>query len=190
MKSDDELLDEIRRKEKSKLLFKGKLTSTYIASTGREALADLYKVKPATVSKSFRPSPVKTAMLLLFVCAVVYFLFQLQRIRPKPASVYVVVVVLVALLLFVAYQGYFNANRNYSIHLDFAGITIANEFYRWHDIRETGILRIGLGRGERYYLVIALKGGTYVRYNLFGFLTVWGFKTALSTYIEFFKKSA
>jgi hypothetical protein len=82
-----------------------------------------------------------------------------------------------------------NKKKNYNILLNFEGIVIANEFYNWSELKETAILQIGAGRGQRDYLVLVLNDGSYKKYRTNSFLTLWGFKYALSSYIEYFKQN-
>jgi hypothetical protein len=44
--------------------------------------------------------------------------------------------------------------------LDFEGITIQEELYRWNAINETAILQIGSGRGKKLFLIIVFNDGS------------------------------
>lgn len=183
-------LQSIRAAEKLKLPLKGFLQPVTIESTAGYNKLKMYRVVDDITEKNFYPSNFRR-ILILFLVALLLFLFGLLIKHPqKNIESYIIPIIFTVFFIsFFLYEGFLNKKNNYKILLNFEGIAIADDFYYWHQIKETAILQIGAGRGQRDYLVLLLNDGTYKKYRTNSFLTFWGFRYALSSYIEYFKQN-
>ena len=180
-------LEQIRRSEKSKKLFKGYFTYTSIQPTASIARVEFYSVKPESFAKDFHPSPVRR-IVIIFVAGFILFSF-FGLLLQDAGNIYVLLFALpfAAGGIFLFYDAFINPKKNYAIHLDFEGITLSDELFVWRDIRETAILQMGQGRNEVNFLILVLNDGSYRKFNLQAFATLWGFRNAISAYVEYFK---
>lgn len=183
-------LEEIRLAEKRRLPFRGFLTSTSIETTKSENGARLYKISQDVFEKEFRPSLFRKILIVVPILCFLALLYSMLSLHPpSQPSILAGFAMILFLMAFLVYEGFLNKKKNYIIHLDNEGIRIDDAMYRWTDIRETAILQLGFGRGERDYLVLLFKDGSYKKFRTDNFLTLWGFRAALSAYIEYFKKN-
>jgi hypothetical protein len=182
-------LEQIRLAEKHKYLFNGYLVYTSIETTKQAALIQTYKIAGGTTEKQFHPSWFRRILILLIFGFVCFWWITLVNLKTQDDFFYLVSSPLFIIAAYGMYDGYFNKQVNFRIHLDFTGITIADELYKWADISKTGILQIGSGRNRKYYLILLLHDGSYRKFSLKAFLSLWGFKDGLSTYIEYFKNT-
>jgi hypothetical protein len=183
-------LDDVRLFEKKKQPFKGFLTPVYIRSTEQQAKSQMYKIPPGTTEKKFHPSWFRRGLITLFLLTFMTLWFYVLVYLNKDPLVYsMVLLVLLFLLGFVFYHSFLDKKKNYLISLDALGISIAGQFYQWNHLKQTAILEIGAGRSQKNYLVLIFNDGSYQKISLQAFLTFWGFRSALSTYIEYFKNN-
>jgi hypothetical protein len=182
-------LQEIRWVEKSKLPLKGFLCPVTIDSTAGYNRLKMYRISENISEKRFYPSIFRRILILLFIGLFLFLFGLLINYPQKNLESYIIPIIFIVFFIsFFLYEGFLNKKKNYIIVLNFDGIRIANEFYNWKELRETAILQIGAGRGQRDYLVLLFHNGTYKKYMTNSFLTLWGFKYALSSYIEYFKQ--
>lgn len=182
-------LEKIRLEEKTKRPFKGVLSYTFIQSTALTAQSEMYSVAAGTTEKEFHPSWVRKAWLLVIFGFmgfwIIGFLVQPNVVVPYSK---LIVLPLIALMVFLFYDGFVNTKKVYHFYLNFEGITIGEDWFRWNEIRETALLQIGSGRGSRFFLVLVFDDGSYKKFNLQAFLAFWGFQNAIAAYIEYFRK--
>lgn len=183
-------LQEIRMLEKSRLPMKGFLQPVTIDSTASWNKLKMYRIAEDIPEKEFHSSSFRRILIVLFI-ALFLFLFRLLVTSPQGnlESYIIPIIFIVFFISFFLYEGFINKRKNYTILLNFEGITIAKEFYNWNELKETAILQIGAGRGQRDYLVLVFNDGAYKKYSTNSFLTLWGFKYAVSSYIEYFKQN-
>ena len=183
-------LEQIRLEEKSKRPFKGYLTYTFIQTTASKAQGKFYKVPTDIFEKDFHPSWFrKIFLLLVFGFTAFWIIGFLIQANTHPFTK-LIILPLIALMIFIIYDGFLNPRKNYAVHLDFEGVTIQEELYRWNAINETAILQIGSGRGKKLFLIIVFNDGSYKRFNLQAFQSLWGFQNAIAAYIEYFRKNS
>ena len=180
-------LEQIRIAEKNKRPLKGFLVYTFIQTTASQARSEMYTIPPDTFEKNFHPSWLRKGSLMLVSGFTTFWIFGfLIQVNTTPYGK-LIIIPLIALVIFIIYDGFLNSGKIYDIHLDFEGVTIGEEFFKWSLIKQTAILQIGLGRGRKIYLVIVLSDGTYQKFNLQAFQSFWEFKNAIAAYIEYFK---
>jgi len=186
--SDD--LEKIRLVEKSKRLFRGRFTYITMTSTEKKINNRVLRSISGMIDKEINSNPIRKLILAL-VCIVFGVveskIFTTPPNNDLPAGI-IVFVVFSTVIIYLLIIGFFSKKYNYSINLDFNGISIRDDYYQWYDLKHTAILQIGSGRGQREHLIIVLSDGTYEKYPLEGFLFLCGIGNTISTYIEYFKK--
>lgn len=182
-------LQEIRLAEKSKLPLKGFLSPVTIDSTAGWNRLKMYRIAEDISEKVFHPSNFRRILIVLFIGLFIFLLYLLIAHPQKDIESYVIPIIFIAFFIcYFLYEGFLNKKKNYDIVINPEGIMMGSEFYNWKELKETAILQIGAGRGQRDYLVLLFSDGTYKKYPTNHFLTLWGFKYALSSYIEYFKQ--
>ena len=180
-------LEQIRLAEKHKRLFRGRLTYAVIQKTRLQALSEMYKVPADTVEREFNPSWFRKVFLLFPIAITIFCSFALIHLKQRAEVLYLVSFPLILVSAFCIYDGFFNRQTNFHIYVDATGIRMAEDRFYWSEILETAILQIGSGRNSKYYLVLLFNDGSYRKFSLRQFLSLWGFRDQLSTYIEYFR---
>jgi hypothetical protein len=180
-------LQQIRETEKRNRRFKGFLLYSDIKTTKQQADQKWYSVEKAITEKELHPSIFRKIILLFAAAFLCFWWITLFRIVPiKLVSIFFAIPIL-PLIVYIIRDTFFNPGKNYLIRLDFSGIAVGDQFFMWNELQQTAILQLGYGRNERDYLVLIFNDGSYKKFCLDLFVSLWNFKNKIASYIEYFK---
>jgi hypothetical protein len=184
-------LEQIRVSEKSKRLLSGRFSYVVISPTEQKINNRKLQSLQVMIDKEIDTSPIRK---LFFALAIIFLAVVILKIFTTPLNHDLIarILVFVAFTIVIIYLlniGFISSKYNYSFFFNFEGLYIGEEYYRWTELKQTAILQIGSGRGQREHLVLVFKNGSYKKYPLEGFLSLSGPGTMISTYIEYFKNN-
>jgi hypothetical protein len=136
-------------------------------------------IKPALWNK------VLTVILLLFIGWLWFgFVGELFVPSTRPFTKLFSVAFVTLLIFFLVKSSFLNKKYNFTITVDYEGISINyNKFY-WTGIEEVYIMSRREGKRTNYYLLIFKKDATIEKFDLFGFRIS---SRKLSTIIEYYR---
>ncbi|XZF15945.1 hypothetical protein ACTHGU_07395 [Chitinophagaceae bacterium MMS25-I14] len=152
-------------------------------------LATPLNLPATTTGKDFKPnSRTNIIILVLFLLPFVWCAYM--AFAGKGNTTYFTLLTLFYALLSAGmlYRIYMSRSLRFTIRTDREGITIAGTRSRWADVYDVAVMLLPSQRGGAHFLIVAMKDGSYHKYDL----RMFGkrFRGELASYVEYFRKGA
>lgn len=160
------------------------------AIVATEDLAKQYKKPLAEQKEAMTFEPYKLNFILLAVAGAIFIgLMTNVLLNPKPNEGFNVFIPFVILFCVAGILGViFDKKKNFKIIVSKDGIKIKEFTYQWKQIYKTYIVRRRKGKGNLYFLILALDTGVTDRYEFTNLMDLGATDKKIAAYIEYFKK--